>query len=95
VYLLRKYALRRPQPERTKTSRPSKSGGVALYLLGHAKEYKDFISITVSILGHIAWTVMDRVTTRGLVNLYPAVKAVPSMTDLLCLLAIGVNPQLI
>ena len=73
VYLLRKYALRRPQPERTKTSRPSKSG-VALYLLGHAR---DFISITVSILGHIAWTVMDRVTTRGLVNLYPAVKAVP------------------
>ena len=23
------------------------------------------------------WTVMDRVTARGLVNLYPAVKAVP------------------
>ncbi len=89
MYLLRKYALRRPQPERTKTSRPSKSG-VALYLLGHAR---DFISITVSILGHIAWTVMDRVTTRGLVNLYPAVKAVPSMTDLLCLLAIGVHPN--
>ena len=73
-------------------SNESKSGGVALYLLGHAR---DVISITVSILGHIAWTVMDRVTTRGLVNLYPAVKVVPSMTDLLCLLAIGVNPQLI
>ena len=25
----------------------------------------------------IEWTVMDRVTTQGLVNLYPAVKAVP------------------
>jgi hypothetical protein len=25
----------------------------------------------------VRWTVMDRVTARGLVNLYPAVKAVP------------------
>ena len=102
VYLLRKYALRRPQPERTKTSRPSKSGrqtnqkaAAWRYIYWDMLRSKDFISITVSILGHIAWTVMDRVTTRGLVNLYPAVKVVPSMTDLLCLLAIGVNPQLI